>query len=162
MKCRSDPHVVVSLTCTMTSWGLSIDGSSTVSTDRSLMPFQTSALMSLSPSSTFRGARAGVVLDGRHLASHDQCPCPVERLEGERAGECARRGTAHSSNYFGAASLRGVAELEDDTGVCTGARFDESKTGVILGDGDALPLRPVGSLERELPAQPVRTRAGDV
>src|SRR5689334_9908812 len=50
MKCRSDPHVVDALTRRMTSRGLTIVGSGTVSTRRSLTPFQQRARMIAVPS----------------------------------------------------------------------------------------------------------------
>src|SRR5690349_5801417 len=82
MKCRSDPQVVVSRTFRIASLGLTIWGSSTVSTRRSLTPFQTSARIA----SCLRVvgaamAAGGVVAQGRDLAGLDQRLGPVQHLQ---------------------------------------------------------------------------------
>src|SRR5688500_14639123 len=51
MKCRSEPHVVDIVTRRIASWGLIILGSGTVSTRRSLTPFQQSARITSPPQS---------------------------------------------------------------------------------------------------------------
>src|SRR3978361_656167 len=161
MKCRSDPHVVDNVTWTITSLGLSIAGSSTVSTDRSLTPFHTSALMSLLPFSAIRVASAGVVLDGRHLTGHEQCAGTVERLEDEPPGQCSGCRAADAGDHLGAPLLRRIAEVEDDPGVTVGVHVDVAHTGFVVGGDDAFPLRGVCVVQGELPTQPGRPGTGD-
>src|SRR4051794_37598964 len=110
MKCRSDPQVVVSVTLTMTSWGLRMVGSSTFSTDRSLTPFQTSArMMVLSPR---RCAGARVVLDGRDFSGLQKGAGSIERLEQQRSGQRAGRWAAHPADDLGPAILWRITEFE--------------------------------------------------
>src|ERR1700710_925259 len=158
MKCRSDPHVVVNFTATMTSLGLRMVGSSTFSTDRSLTPFHTSALMAF-PFSAVRRAGAWVVSDGGYLAGQQKRAGPVQGLERQCARQCAGCRTADSSDHFGAALLRRVAHVEDDLSTSVGIDADVAHPALVLDHYDTLPVGTFGVVEDELPPKMVRADA---
>src|SRR5829696_220116 len=92
MKCKSLPHVVVRPTRTMASCGLTMPGSGTSWTRRSLMPFQQSARIEVS-SVRVRPAVTGVgiTVQCRDLACLDERLEPVQTLEQGGLGHGGRQ-----------------------------------------------------------------------
>src|SRR3954466_6047748 len=84
MKCRSEPQVVDMVTRKIASCGLMISGSLTVSTRRSLTPFQHRARIATSSSAGI-GAGGGLALGGRDLAGPGEALEAVQRLVHQRA-----------------------------------------------------------------------------
>src|SRR5689334_17854386 len=82
MKWRSLPHVVVSPTRTSASRGLTIVGSGTSSTARSLIPFQQRARIDVASMGVWPAvAGVRVAVERRDLAGLDEGLEAVERLE---------------------------------------------------------------------------------
>src|SRR5579883_228767 len=122
MKCRSEPHVVDMVTRRMTSCGLTISGSGTVSTRRSLTPFQHRARM---PNLLMiASACRGIMLERWDFARLDQALEPAQRLLGchfRQHRQRARRSTTERAArgvetdvqlHLGAAVTRGGAKLD--------------------------------------------------
>src|SRR3954447_14134294 len=123
MKCRSEPQVVDMVTRKIASCGLMISGSLTVSTRRSLTPFQHRARIGKSSSAGI-GAGRGPAVGRGHLAGLGQALEAVQRLvhqrarhEAEQLGDrlaqpAARRLEAQPKLDLGAAITRGRPELD--------------------------------------------------
>src|SRR3954469_24021979 len=122
MKCRSEPQVVDMVTRKIASCGLTISGSLTVSTRRSLTPFQHRARIGKSSSAGI-GAGGGLALGRRDLAGlgqgleagqrlvHQRARHEAEQLGDRLAQPAARRLEAKPKLDLGAAVARRGPEL---------------------------------------------------